>query len=317
MGRFVWFVVSLLLLAGCSEKPEQRIKVALNSWPGYEPLFLAQEMGFFGELPPKLIRVQANTDTVKALKSGILDAAALTMEVLRLAQDNPDMTVFLVLDVSDGGDAIVGQKGIASMADLKGLRIGVEAGALGAYVLSRAIELTPGLELADLEIYPVSYKNHEEVFANGEVDAIVTFEPVKSRLLERGGTTLFDSSQIPGEIVDVLVVRNEVARARPEAFRAIVEGWFSAMAYIERQPKMAFAKMATYEKISASLFEAGYRSMRFPSLEENRRLLASGKPAIVDSVGNVKANLLNNRILVKDVPLVPLFSDRYLIKEGR
>ena len=89
------------------------------------------------------------------------------------------------------------------------------------------------------------------------------------------------------------------------------------MAYIERQPKMAFAKMATYEKISASLFEAGYRSMRFPSLEENRRLLASGKPAIVDSVGNVKANLLNNRILVKDVPLVPLFSDRYLIKEGR
>ena len=315
MKRFVWVFVSFLLLSGCSEKPRYEIRMALNSWPGYEPLFLAKEMKLFGKTPPGIIRVHSNTDTVKALRSGILDVAALTMdEVLRMAQDVPDVSVFLILDISDGGDAIVGQEGIASMSDLKGRRIGVEAGALGAYVLTRAIEKTPGLSLSDLEIYPVTYKDHEEVFLSRAIDAVVTFEPVKSRLLEQGGSTLFDSSQIPNEILDVLVVRNEVARQYPEELRAIVAGWFAAMQFIKENPKVAFATMAGYEKISASLFESSYHSMRFPTLDENRRLLAQGNPGILDSVEQVKANLLKNKILIHPFPLAPLFSDRFLAK---
>jgi len=44
-------------------------------------------------------------------------------------------------------------------------------------------------------------------FKKRQVDAIVTFEPVKSELLSSGANILFDSHQIPGRIVDVLVVR--------------------------------------------------------------------------------------------------------------
>ncbi len=316
MVRFMLIVVSVFYLTGCSEKPEYQIKMALNSWPGYEPLFLAEELEFYGDMPPQLIRVHSNTDTVKALKSGILDAAALTMdEVLRLAQEMPQITVFLLLDISDGGDAIIAQRGIDSMQALKGKRIGVEAGALGAYVLTRAIELTPGLELTDLEIYPVAYKNHEKVFLKGSVDAVVTFEPVKGRLLEAGGTTLFDSSQIPNEILDVLVIRNDVALNHPAEVRAIVRGWFRAQAYIRNNPKRAFAVMAGYESIGASLFEASYRSLHFPTYSENLRMLASKSPGIVAAVGKVKENLLKNRILIRDVPLAPLFSDRFLASE--
>lgn len=318
MQRVLLVFVSLLLLSGCHQKEDYKIRVALNSWPGYEPLVLAREMGFFDNNPFDIVRLHSNTDAVKALRSGILDIAALTMdEVLRLAQDTPDMTVFLVLDISDGGDAIVAHKGITSMQELKGKRVGVEGGALGAYVLTRALEQTRSLELADLEIYPVRYKNHETAFEAGDVDAVVTFEPVKSRLVEQGGKVLFDSTQIPGEIVDVLVVRNAVASRYPQAMQTLVRGWFRALEYIHNNPKTAFAKMASYEKIGASLFEAGFRSMRFPTLAENRRLLAAGEPEIIEAVAKVKANLLKNKILVKDIPLEPLFSDRYLIREAR
>lgn len=317
MKRVLLPVFLLLIFFGCSNKPVYEIKMGLNTWPGYEPLFLAGAMGFYKDTRVSTIRVSSSSDTIKAFKSGILDVAALTMdEVLRLRQEIPEVTVFLVLDISDGGDAIVGQKGISSMAALKGKTVGVEAGALGAYVLTRAVELTPGLTMSDLEIFPVTYENHEKVFLERDVDAVVTFEPVKSRLLEQGGKTLFDSTRIPNEIIDVLIVRNTVLHKHPESIKMITQGWFRAQAYIKDHPKEALAVMAGYEELDLPSFEGSYRSMHFPGRGENRSMLLASNPGILKSVETVKANLFQNRILFKNVSLEGLFSDRYLDGEN-
>lgn len=50
---------------------------------------------------------------------------------------------------------------------------------------------------------------HEGAFGSGKVDAVVTFEPVRSRLLARGAVQIFDRRQIPGEIIHVLVMRTD------------------------------------------------------------------------------------------------------------
>jgi len=113
------------------------------------------------------------------------------------------------------------------MSDLRGKRIGVEDTALGDYVLARALQVHG---MGDSEITPVSLTVDQTVaaFKSGEVDAVVTFEPFKSSITKLGGMKVFDSSEIPDEVVDVLVVHSEFARQNPAAVKAVVRGWLQA-----------------------------------------------------------------------------------------
>ena len=67
----------------------------------------------------------------------------------------------------------------------------------------------------------------------------VTFDPYRARFLQAGGKTLFDSTQIPGEIVDILAVRADVFKKHPTHVRALLTGWFGALEYIKADPKDA------------------------------------------------------------------------------
>jgi NitT/TauT family transport system substrate-binding protein len=49
-------------------------------FPGYESLFLAREAGLLEERQVRLIELLANTDTLRALAAGQLEAAALTLD---------------------------------------------------------------------------------------------------------------------------------------------------------------------------------------------------------------------------------------------
>ena len=92
---------------------------------------------------------------------------------------------------------------LKELKDIKGRRVGVESGALGAYVLARALQIA-GLNRTDISVVSIPVPEQEQAFQGRRVDAVVTMEPNRTRLLAQGARQLFDSSQIPGEIVDVL-----------------------------------------------------------------------------------------------------------------
>jgi NitT/TauT family transport system substrate-binding protein len=50
----------------------------------------------------------------------------------------------------------------------------------------------------------------DQLYAAGEIDAAVTFEPMRSRLKAAGARVVFSSASLPNEILDVLVIRQEV-----------------------------------------------------------------------------------------------------------
>jgi len=64
----------------------------------------------------------------------------------------------------------------AGLASLKGKRVGVETGALGAYMLTRALQKGE-LTLKDIEPVSLSPGGHEAAFHAGEVDAIRRMAP--------------------------------------------------------------------------------------------------------------------------------------------
>ena len=142
-----------------------------------------------------------------------------------LAVDGLDPRVILVVDVSHGADVVVGRGDMRSMKDLKGKAVAVESGALGAFVLSRALAKN-GMEASDVHVVHLESNEQPSAFEKGEVDGAVTFDPFRAQFLKAGAKMLFDSTQIPGEIVDLVAVRASMLERKPKAIQALLKGWF-------------------------------------------------------------------------------------------
>lgn len=314
MGRGLqvlwWFLAGVVLaLSGCSVEPPEPMRIGTNVWPGYEPLYLARDLGMFDDREIRLVEHGSASQVIRAYRNHVLDAAALTLdEVLLLAEDGLDPRVVLVMDISHGGDMVIGRAGIENMAGLKGKRVGFENSALGAYVLARALELS-GMNLQDVEPVAIEVDEHEKAFADGEVDGVVTFDPVGSRLLAAGGSLLFDSSRIPGEVVDVLVVRGTYLDSHRQQVAALIDQWFAAIDHLDRQPRDAARRMGKRLRQSPEEVLVSYEGLRLPDRDRNRALLMGGEdgPGLLAAARRLEGVMIEAGLLERRVPLDGLF----------
>lgn len=298
--------------ASCTRQPEAPLRVGTNVWPGYEPLYLARELGYYPAGKIKFVEYSSASEVLQAFRNEAIDAATLTLdEVILLAETTSDVRVVLVLDFSHGADVVMGQPSIASLRDLKGKRVGLEAGALGAYMLTRALE-TIDLTLADVHPVSLDISEHERAFKEGNVDAVVTFEPVKTKLRAVNATQLFDSSQIPGEIVDVLIVRRGFAEKNQTRIDELVRGWFRAITYLRDDSKAANAAMARRERISAGEFQEALKGLRLAGLDENHSMLAAPAPAIIPTARRLSQLMLDNKLIKEPAKLGDLFDGHFI-----
>jgi NitT/TauT family transport system substrate-binding protein len=282
-------------------------RVGTNVWVGYEPLYLARSLNWLDEDTARLVEFQSNTEVIRAFRNGVVEAAALTLdEALLLAQDGIDCRIVQVLDYSQGGDVILGRKGIASLAAARGKRVGVESTAVGAYMLARGLQKS-GMSIADVQIISMGIDVQERAFNAGKVDVVVTFDPVRTRLLKGGAVRLFDSAEIPGEIVDVLVVRGDFLERYPDRVRRLLAAWNRALAAIDRDPDDSARRMAVREKISPAEMHEALKGVRFPDADENRAMVGSSAPALLPVAERLGRVMLDAKLLAHPVDMRRLF----------
>lgn len=279
--RLPLLLAAAVLVGGCDLGPSAPLRIGMLVWPPYELAFLAREQGYYDGTAIELVDYESPAVALRAYRDGVIDAVAVTIDyLLELAAQGPTHRVILVIDASHGGDALVAAAGFESLEGLKGRRIGVEASALGAYVLHRALE-KGGLVPADIQRVPVDIPDQERALLAGEVDAVVTYEPVRGRLIARGARELFSSRDIPGEIVDVLVTRSSVLEERREQVDAFVRGWLRAREHLAAKPRQAAAVMAVREGIDADAMLDALSQAKIYGLEDNLRLLAGEAPGLL------------------------------------
>ncbi|MDH5216487.1 MAG: ABC transporter substrate-binding protein [Gammaproteobacteria bacterium] len=292
---FVILLLQLLMACGQEKAP---IKIGTNVWPGYEPLYLASETGLLPKSTFALVELLSASQVMRGLASQTLDVATLTLdEAIILQSRGVDIKIVMVLDYSNGGDALVADKSIREIAQLRGKRVAVEESAVGGYFLSRALELN-NMKTSDLTV--VSKLQHEmaHAFSSHEVDAVVTFDPIKSRLLHNNGVVLFDSRQIPGEIVDVLVVRDEVYEQIKEPLDVLKSAWYKSLKMIRSDPEKALPIVNQRLKLDKKTLSLVMDGVYFPVQEENLELMEPDKStSLHGAVARVKGYLeKNNRI---------------------
>jgi len=301
-------------MSACSEPARELFRIGSNLWPGYEPLFLARNNKYFDD-SIRLVEYPNATEVLRAFRNRSLEAACLTLdEALLLRQYNLPVTIILVTDISAGADAIIARHGINSMRQLVGKTIAVESGALGAYVITRALEKNH-MSLQQINIRHLSVDQHSTAFNNPDIDAVVTYEPMRTRLLAQGAQQIFSSSDIPGEIVDVMVINNEYMDKHRTQARAVIQGWFHALQDLKDKPLQSAKLISRRQKISPQQVLASYQGMRLPSLEENKRLLGGEKPELMKHIKRLKNVMEIEHLLQPDVSISDLLSDQFLTSD--
>lgn len=278
------FVVAAVFWFDGIQKVEEMppIRIATSPWPGYEFLYLAEKKGFFKEegVNIKLIRFSALEDIWHAFVRRQTDGMASTLiELLQARENGRAAKIVLVTDFSNGADFILARKEVRDMAGLKGKKVAVEAGSLGVFMLARALEKS-GLTQSDVQTVGLDQLNMPKALLSGKVDAIVTYPPTSIELTRQGDNVvkIFDSSQIPGEVVDVVSFSVDITTHRSKDIAAFLRAWHKALAYTAAQPEEAYRILAEYQGISPEEFKESLDGVRMVGLTEQKNMLSRAGP---------------------------------------
>lgn len=286
MRIIIWLILLLILAAGglslyyTQPKKETSIRIGYSPWPGYEYLYLADKKGFFKEagLSVRLIRFNALEDTERAFERGQIDVMAGTpIEIMQAQAHGAPAIPIMVTDFSNGADFIIARKGIDTIAKLKGKTIAAEA-SFGAFVIASALQRA-GLTLDDVHLKNMNQMNIQAALLAGRVDAVHTYAPFSTELLAHTDKVvkLFDSAQIPGEILSFISVKPALATSSQNQVRALQAVWEQTLAYANTHPGEADPLMAEMEGTSVAEFEESLRAVKVLTPEEQRHLIESGQ----------------------------------------
>ncbi len=309
----ILILISLLLL-GCKQSNDTPIRVATIAWPGYETIHLAMSLNYINPNQVRLVEQANQTQTFQALRSGTVDAAFTTLDMaLTLLDEKLDVQVVLVMDISSGADVVVVRPEITTLKDIKGKRVGVETVAVGAVMLD-AMLTAAKLQASDVKLVSLSVNEHLSAYRDKKVDAIVTFEPVRSKLLGVGAKIIFDSSSIPGRIVDVLVIKKDILEDinKIQNLKLLIESHFKALDYFKNNPEESYLFLAPFLGINPDQVALQFTGISLPDLQENYKLLSGDSPKLLDSTKELADLMLRHHLLQSTVILDSIIESKFL-----
>jgi NitT/TauT family transport system substrate-binding protein len=215
-------------------------QIAWSVWTGYMPFKLMEVKGFLARraadkgIKVKLVEFPVYMDSVTAFASGKLDGCALTaMEALQPAAAGIDTVAIVVNDTSNGGDGVL-VRGIDDLRGLKGKEILLAELSVSHYLLVRGLD-SIGMKESDVRIKNTDADEAGKAFiADPKVEAVTTWNPHLFQATESGkGKVIYSSKEIPGEIIDVLVVNGSSLKESPQLATVLTEAWYDAMRAIE------------------------------------------------------------------------------------
>lgn len=288
-------------LLACSELPQPPLVVGLNTWVGYDPLVLARDRGLTDAQQVKVVELISSAEALRHLRNGLLDAAGLTMdEALRLADGGFDVRIVAVLDTSAGADVVVAAPRIRNLQALRGERIAVEDATVGTLMIDRLLRKAR-LQREDVTVVRMDATQHLMALQSERVAAAVSYAPMDGPIQAQGYRAIFDSREMPGEIVDVLVVRADVLRQRPQAVDALLQAWAAGLDAMQRDPAGAAASLGPGADLSPAQYLAVQRGLRYYTPAQSLGLLVGDPPKLAQQ-GQDVAHLLQELGVLRAAP---------------
>jgi len=178
-----------------------------------------------------VVQINDYVESINQYSAGQFDGCTMTnMDALTIpAAGGVDSTALIIGDFSNGNDGVVIKGEGKSVADLKGMNVNLVELSVSHYLLARGLE-SAGLSEKDLKVVNTSDADMVAAFTTEDVQAAVTWNPLLAEIAATPKTTkVFDSSQIPGEIIDLMVVNSDTLKDNPALGKALTGAWYEIM----------------------------------------------------------------------------------------
>ena len=218
-------------------------RIAWSIYVGWMPWEYASSTGIVDKWADKYginIEVVQFNDYVESINQytiGAFDGCTMTnMDALTIpAAGGVDSTALIVGDFSNGNDGLVLKGDTGSIADLEGKNVNLVELSVSHYLLARALE-SAGMTVRDLTVVNTSDADIVPAFTTKDVTSVVTWNPLLAEIKGMPNVvSLFDSSMIPGEIIDMLVVNTETLESDPRLGKALAGAWYETMSIMASQ----------------------------------------------------------------------------------
>ncbi|MEP3298375.1 MAG: putative urea ABC transporter substrate-binding protein, partial [Pseudoruegeria sp.] len=242
---------SFAMPAYAQEKDEFRL--AWSIYVGWMPWGYLDESGIMDEWADKygisveIVQINDYVESINQYTVGAFDGVSATnMDTLSIPSGGGvDTTALIIGDYSNGNDAVI-MKGDGTLADLVDKPVNLVELSVSHYLLARGLD-TVGLSEADLDgVINTSDADMIAAYATDDVQALVTWNPLVAEITDSNpeANVLFDSSMIPGEILDLMVVNTETLADNPDFGKAVVGAWYEVMTLIAAADEEALTAMA-------------------------------------------------------------------------
>ncbi len=237
-------ILALTLLLSGNALARDNFKICWSIYVGWMPWAYGAEQGIVKKWADKydieidVVQINDYIESINQYTAGQFDACTMTnMDALTIpAAGGVDSTALIVGDFSNGNDGVV-LKGADTLAEIKGQRVNLVELSVSHYLLARGLD-SVGLSERDIQVVNTSDADMVAVYGTDDVTAVTTWNPLLSEITAMPDSHMvFDSSKIPGEIIDLLVVNTETLKQNPKLGKALTGAWYEIMATMSNAGK--------------------------------------------------------------------------------
>ena len=267
LAKLTMLVTALSLLSSmpavkAAEKKE--FNVCWSIYVGWMPWGYLQDSGIMKKWADKygidvqIVQINDYVESINQYTAGAYDGCSMTnMDALSIpAGGGVDTTALIVGDYSNGNDGII-LKDKSELINIEGQAVNLVELSVSHYLLARALD-TIGLRERDLTIVNTSDADMIAAYATPDVTSVVTWNPLLSEIeAQPNATKVFDSAEIPGEIIDIMMVNTETLNDNPDFGKALVGAWYDLMSIMSSDTAEGIAARTAMAEASGTNL-AGY-----------------------------------------------------------
>ncbi len=289
------------------------LRVGIVTWPGYAGGIVANN-GFKPNknciywnkynLQVEFLLMEDVDVRAKAFASGGADGVDIVWSTVDFwANELPGFIkngikarAIMQVDWSRGGDAIVADRSIQRIEDLKGKKISLALFTPSHWLLEYSMENSSLDEIEQGQIVKnLVGKNASPDaradFVAGKVDAAVVWEPDVTEALQKraGSHTLLSTQTAANLIADLMVAREDFIKDHPNVVKAFIQGWIDGTEEANRKPtqvvKHLMENEPLYKELGDQATSDSLPTVKWAGLPDNTKMFGlDGSEPLFDRI---------------------------------
>ena len=263
MFKIFIFIFTIILFTSCSSSYEKPLKISVNSWVGYSPLFYAHEKGWLKKYNIEILKVVSLAESMHIYSAKNVDAFTGTQyEYKIIKKRHTSLTPLIMFDKSFGGDMIFGNMSISDIQESKEkIDVYLELDSVNAILFKDFISHY------NIDEKRINYINKDQEKISHLINSkkasptlIVTYSPYDLKLKKQGYQILFSTKEaLAITVVDALYATKKTYLDHKKQFNGLKVEIDKAIEALQKNPEDFFSHAKhylqgmSYEEFSDSL----------------------------------------------------------------